>query len=102
MVQQATERIRKMEQYLDELQKAAEENPSVILEDASLKALLDHLRQYYESGQWLQNYALDEQGLLPQNLKRGVLAQDTLFDFFDRVREIDCALCACEIPDTVI
>ena len=49
MVQQATERIRKMEQYLDELQKAVEENPSVILEDASLKALLDHLRQYYES-----------------------------------------------------
>ena len=102
MVRQATERIRKMEQYLDELQKAVEENPSVILEDASLKALLDHLQQYYESGQWLQDYALDEQGLLPQNLKRGVLAQDTLFDFFDRVREIDCALCACEISDTVI
>ena len=102
MVQQATERIRKMEQYLDELQKAVEENPSVILEDASLKALLDYLRQYYESGQWLLDYELDEQGLLPQNLKRGVLAQDTLFDFFDRVRETDCALCACEIPDTVI
>ena len=102
MVQQATERIRQMEQYLDVLQKAVDDNPSVILEDASLKALLEHLRQYYESGQWLRDYTLDEQGLLPQNLKRGVLAQDTLFDFFDRVREIGGTLCACEIPETVI
>jgi len=102
MIQQATERIRQMEQYLDVLQKVVDENPSVILEDASLEALLEHLQQYYESGQWLRDYTLDEQGLLPQNLKRGVLAQDTLFVFFDRIGEIGGTLCACEIPETVI
>ena len=97
MMQQATERIGKMEQYLDVLQKAVDENPSVIFEDASHKAILDHLRQYYESGQWLQDYALDEQGLLPQDLKRGVLAQDTLFDFFERI-----GYGYCETLETVI
>lgn len=39
-----------------------------------------------ESGQWLQDYELDEQGLLPQSLKRGVLAQDAVYDFLEEVR----------------
>lgn len=39
--------------------------------------LLDY---YYTSGQWLEDYEADEQGLLPQDLKRGVLSQDALYD----------------------
>lgn len=102
MLQDAVNRIRQMEMSFDALEKAVRENPSAILEDGSLKALLNGLLQYYESGQWLQDYELDEQGLLPQDLKRGILAQDTLFDFFDRIRQIGCGLCSCETPETVI
>ena len=41
-----------------------------------LKELLD----YYENGQWLLDYELDEQGLLPGQLKRGILSQDGLYN----------------------
>ena len=89
MIQEATDRIRQMEAYFDMLQKAAAANPAVIREDASHKELLRILMQYYESGQWLHDYELDEKGLLPQNLKRGVLAQDAVYDFLGRIQCVD-------------
>lgn len=74
-----------MELYFDMLQQAANSDPHSLREDVSLKAVLQTLVQYYESGQWLRDYELDEKGLLPQNLKRGVLAQDAVYDFLDRI-----------------
>lgn len=88
MIQEATERIRQMESYFDMLQKAADENPDVIREDVSIKAALRILTQYYENGQWLRDYELDEKGLLPKDLKRGVLAQDAVYDFLERIEDI--------------
>ena len=44
------------------------------------QALLD----YYESGQWLQDYEADERGELPRNLKRGVLSQDGLWELLSK------------------
>ena len=51
MVQEAVQRILQMEQRFDQLQKAANENPNVLSEDASLNAALQALTRYYESGQ---------------------------------------------------
>ena len=42
-----------------------------------LKAILS---DYYDSGQWLYDYTLDEMGLLPKDLKKGVLSQDGLYN----------------------
>lgn len=53
--------------------------------DPSRSGLLQELTDYYESGQWLRDYELDEQGLLPPDLKRGVLAQDAVFDFLEKM-----------------
>ena len=41
------------------------------------------LMDYYESGLWLADYTLDEQGLLPRDLKRGVLSQDGVWDLLE-------------------
>lgn len=38
------------------------------------------LSEYMESGQWLRDYEADENGLLPWDMPRGVLAQDALYD----------------------
>ena len=38
------------------------------------------LAAYMDSGDWLQDYTADEQGLLPPGMKRGVLSQDGLYD----------------------
>ena len=83
MVREATERVRQMERYFDLLQEVANTNPNALREDASIHAMLQTLTQYYENGQWLQDYELDEKGFFPQNLKRGVLAQDAVYDFLD-------------------
>ena len=83
-MQETIERIRQMELYFDTLQKALNENPYAFQKDTSLKEMLKILIQYYEGGQWLSDYELDEKGVLPQNLKRGVLSQDALYDFIER------------------
>ena len=44
------------------------------------QALID----YYESGQWLQDYEADERGELPPTLKRGVLSQDGLWELLQK------------------
>jgi len=86
-LQETIERIRRMEQCFDALQSAANRSPAVRWEEAPLNAQLQSLLQYYEGGQWLQDYTLDETGLLPKDLKRGVLAQDAVSDFLDQIRE---------------
>ena len=89
MIQEATDRIRQMELYFDMLLKIENKNSEALWEDASIKAILQTLTQYYENGQWLRDYELDEMGLLPQNLKRGVLSQDDVYDFLDRIKNLN-------------
>lgn len=79
-----------MEQCFDALQKAASIDSAAFRESTAYRALVQQLKRYYESGQWLHDYELDEKGLLPKNLKRGVLAQDAVYDFLDRIKSDDC------------
>ena len=67
----AIRRIQRMEEIFDTVQ-ADPDHPS-----------LWELVRYYESGQWLRDYELDEQGLLPRDLKRGVLSQDGIYNLLD-------------------
>ena len=66
-------RITRMEQLFDEVLAM---DPEERRDSEQLKELLD----YYENGQWLLDYELDEQGLLPGQLKRGILSQDGLYN----------------------
>lgn len=79
-------RITRMEQYFDALRAAAAHDLTQLESDSALREQLAALVAYYEGGQWLRDYELDEQGLLPQTLKRGVLAQDAVHDFLNELR----------------
>lgn len=81
MIQEAVTRIWRMEYCFDMLQCMYAKNPAALREDAGCRAMLACLISYYESPQWQEDYALDEQGLLPGNLKRGVLSQDGVYNF---------------------
>ena len=72
------ERVRHMERCFDVLREMAAENP-----DKIDRRLLDALLEYYEGGQWQKDYALDEQGLFPADLKRGVLSEDGVYNFLE-------------------
>ena len=69
--EEAIRRIRRMEEIFDAVQ-ADHDHPS-----------LGELVRYYGSGQWLRDYELDEQGLLPKDLKRGVLSQDGIYNLLE-------------------
>ena len=49
---------------------------------------LKELEEYYVSPQWQEDYAADEAGLLPADLKRGVLSQDGISDLLDRFSDL--------------
>lgn len=46
------------------------------------RALLAELQHYYHGGQWMQDVQADEQGRIPADMPRGILAEDTLWNAF--------------------
>ena len=84
-VKQAVRRIERMELYYNALCLAAQNCPELLQEDSLVSCMLAELTDYYHSGQWLKDYTLDEQGLLPPALKRGVLSQEGVFNLLDRI-----------------
>ena len=87
-LQAALERIERMEQLFDSLRAAMEAGPKALRTEAFRNGTALLIR-YYEGGQWLRDHMLDEQGLLPRDMKRGVLSQDGVYDL---LTEIDVAL----------
>ena len=85
-IEQAIRRIAAMEACFDALCAAAD-TPDLLREDAALRVSLRQLEDYYHGGQWLADYTLDEQGMLPRALKRGVLSQDGVYDLLERIKE---------------
>ncbi len=85
----AINRIRQMEAYFDALSKAYTDAPKSIRTDDSLREMRRALTEYYEGGQWLCDYQADEAGLLPHNLKRGVLSEDGVYNLLCDIDQIE-------------
>jgi hypothetical protein len=66
------ERVFFFEKIFDEVRSMPHET-EVLAEETRMKVRL--LDEYYTSGEWQEDYEADEEGLLPANLKRGVLSQ---------------------------
>lgn len=86
---QAVERIEKMERVFDELKQAAEQDKAALFEDAALRELLRELTGYYDGGQWLRDYELDEKGLIPREIKRGVLSEDAVYNLLSEINDLE-------------
>ena len=79
------ERITEMEQRFDRVDEALRALEIAVdtitkLEDDILK-----LDAYYSSDEWKADFRSDELGLLPQDLKRGVLSEDAIWNLLGRV-----------------
>ena len=85
-------RIRTMEQRMNRAA-AAVKRLSVALDKwESAQEDITALGEYYGSDLWRQDFADDEAGLLPADLKRGVLSEDGLLNLLVDVRELDVLL----------
>ena len=79
------ERITDMEQRfnrVDEALRALEIAMDTII---SLEDDIMELDAYYSGDEWKADFRSDELGLLPQDLKRGVLSEDAIWDLLGRV-----------------
>ena len=58
----------------------------------SVRQAIATLDEYYGSDLWRQDLADDEAGLLPENLKRGVLSHDAIWNLLTDVRTLTTRL----------
>ena len=65
-----------MECMFDFALEAMKESPMSSDNYARTQEAITTLSAYYGSAEWKQDYADDEAGLLPKDLKRGVLSED--------------------------
>ena len=77
---QQIERIRYMEQLLDFVLEARKEANINYDKQERIQEAIRILSNYYGSDEWKQDFADDEAGLLPRDLKRGVLSEDALWN----------------------
>ncbi len=77
------ERIRRNEEILDELTAAVSEAERALERLEALRGKVKELKAYYSGGDWSADYEDDERGLLPGDLKRGVLSEDDVWDALD-------------------
>ena len=82
------ERIEKMEQYLDESEKAVHALSEALEQYEEIQSSLKKLSDYYDSTLWMKDYEDDEAGKLPEDLKRGVLSEDAVYDLLTEHHEL--------------
>ena len=78
-------RIKEMEYIFDRASKKI-----VSLDDAieDMRSDINKLESYYTSDLWKEDFAKDEAGDLPPDLKRGVLSEDGIFNLIESYKEL--------------
>ena len=86
------ERIKKFEEMLTELETLLHKSSPSNDELEAMQESARQLEQYLQSDLWKQDYEDDEKGLLPHDLKRGVLSEDGIYNALEEYRELlgDC------------
>ena len=83
------ERIKSMERRLEQVDAAIKRINDALDDYATAQQSLRELREYLASEQWRQDFADDEAGNLPADLKRGVLSEDGIWNALDESRQIN-------------
>lgn len=81
-------RIRQMERHLVRAASALKRLSSALDKYEEAKADIAALASYYGSDDWKQDFAADEAGLLPKDLKRGVLSEDGIWNLIEDNKEL--------------
>ena len=90
-----TERIRRiteMESRYDRIRHVLRASGACPDRLDSVRGDIQALSAYYEGSLWREDFEADEAGLLPQDLKRGVLSEDGVYDLlseYDSLRKQD-------------
>ena len=77
------ERIKRMERKLNRVSRAVKRLSAALDDYTKIQNDLHELEAYYGSENWKQDFADDEKGLLPSDLKRGVLSEDAIWNLLE-------------------
>ena len=77
-----------MEQLFDYVLEAIKELPISSEKYNNIQQAIATLSKYYSSNEWKQDYIDDEKGLLPKNLKRGILSEDGIWNLLSLWAEL--------------
>ena len=83
------ERIKTMEQHLDRASQAVMRLSAALEDYSEAQEALHKLEAYYGSDDWKQDFAADEQGRLPRDLRRGVLSEDGIWNLLEDNRTLN-------------
>lgn len=93
-------RIRKMERRLDRALAAVKRLSAALDKWEETQDDIAALNEYYGSGDWRKDYEDDEAGLLPAELKRGVLGEDGIWNLLTDCKELKDRLAASSASTT--
>ena len=82
-------RIRQMERHLNAATAAVKRLEGALDTWEAVQEAIAALKGYYSSDLWRQDFADDEAGLLPDDLKRGVLSEDGIWNLLTDVNELN-------------
>lgn len=82
------ERIEHMEQNMERATDALRVLNDALDEYEAAQDALYELDTYYGSDTWKQDFSDDEQGRLPNTLKRGVLSEDAIWNILEDYRAL--------------
>ena len=88
LMDEQLQRIHKMERHLNRASAALKRLSSTLDKYDEAKADIAALASYYGSNDWKQDFADDEAGRLPKDLKRGVLSEDGIWNLLEAHREL--------------
>lgn len=88
MTMKQTDRINSMEQHMERASSAIINFSAALDKYIEAQQSIAALSDYYGSDEWKQDYADDEAGLLPADLKRGVLSEDGIWNLLADNREL--------------
>ncbi len=81
-------RIQEMERRLEEATTAVGLMEKALERYEAAQEAVERLADYLDSEEWRRDFADDEKGLLPQDLKRGVLSEDGIWNLLENNRDL--------------
>ncbi len=82
------ERVRHYEKILDDALEAVGNLSDALDAYTKIRGQLKELKEYYFEKEWMEDRRAEEEGRVPQDMKRGVLSEDAVYDLVTDEREL--------------
>ena len=80
--------VMQMEGIFERAQQKANALEKALEEYEMLQSDIKQLEEYYTSQQWKEDFAMDEKGEFPENLQRGILSEDGIYNLLEQNKEL--------------